>query len=203
MKFRVHPSVSHIQAMLANMEERTGKSPDGWADVARSYDLADINALGAKLKADHGLGKPTAWLLASYALGETPEDYDGDAYLTRAPHLFDAQFSGKKETLKPLAEKVIGRLLSLGDDVGVSPTKTMVPIYRHRVFAQVKAATQTRLDVGLALGRYDSELPGRVKNTGGAAKGDRITHVIGVTADERIDDELIGWLRKAYELDDK
>ncbi len=24
MKFRVHPSVSHIQAMLANMEERTG-----------------------------------------------------------------------------------------------------------------------------------------------------------------------------------
>lgn len=203
MKFRVHPSVSHIQAMLANMEERTGKSLDAWADVARGYGLAEVNALGAKLKAEHGLGKPTAWLLASYALGETPEDYDGDAYLARAPELFDAQFSGKKEALRPLAEKVIAHLITLGDDVGVSPTKTMVPIYRHHVFAQVKAATQTRLDVGLALGRYDGELSSRIKDTGGALKGDRITHVIGVTADEQIDDELIGWLRKAYELDDK
>ncbi|WP_025896181.1 hypothetical protein [Kordiimonas gwangyangensis] len=65
--------------------------------MARGYGLAEVNALGAKLKAEHGLGKPTAWLLASYALGETPEDYDGDAYLARAPELFDAQFSGKKE----------------------------------------------------------------------------------------------------------
>ena len=79
----------------------------------------------------------------------------------------------------------------------------MVPIYRHHVFAQVKAATQTRLDVGLALGRYDGELSSRIKDTGGALKGDRITHVIGVTADEQIDDGFIGWLRKAYELDDK
>ncbi|WP_020398930.1 DUF5655 domain-containing protein [Kordiimonas gwangyangensis] len=203
MKFRVHPSVSHIQAMLANMEERTGMNPDAWADVARGYGLAEVNALGAKLKAEHGLGKPTAWLLASYALGETPEDYDGDAYLARAPELFDAQFSGKKEALRPLAEKVIAHLTTLGNDVGVSPTKTMVPIYRHHVFAQVKAATQTRLDVGLALGRYDGELSSRIKDTGGALKGDRITHVIGVTADEQIDDDFIGWLRKAYELDDK
>ena len=203
MKFRVHPSVSHFQAMIANMEERTGRSPDGWADVARSYGLANVNELGAKLKAEHGLGKPTAWLLASYALGETPEDYDGDAYLARAPELFDAQFTSKKEALKPLAEKVIAHLLALGDDVGVSPTKTMVPVYRHHVFAQVKAATQTRLDVGLALGRYNGDLPSRIKDTGGASKGDRITHAIGVTADEQIDDDLIGWLRNAYELDDK
>lgn len=203
MRIKIHPSVSHIQAMLANMEERTGKSPEAWAVLARGYGLAEVNALGAKLKVEHGLGKPTAWLLASYALGDTPEDYDGDAYLARAPELFDVQFSGKKEALRPLAEKVITHLTTLGDDVGVSPTKTMVPIYRHHVFAQVKAATQTRLDVGLALGRYDGELSSRIKDTGGALKGDRITHVIGVTEDEQIDDEFIGWLRKAYELDDK
>ena len=57
--------------------------------------------------------------------------------------------------------------------------------------------------MGLALGRYDGEQSSRIRDTGGALKGDRITHVIGVTADEQIDDEFIGWLRKAYELDDK
>ena len=203
MKFRVHPSVSHSQAMLANMAKRTGRNPDGWAEIARGYGLREVNDLGAKLKAEHGLGKTTAWLLASYALGETPHDYDAAAYIEQAPRLIDQQFSGKKAALRPNADKLMQYAQDFGDDVGISPTKTMVPIYRHHVFAQVKAATQSRVDVGLALGRYEGEITKRLKGTGGAAKGDRITHVIGVTADEQIDNELIGWLRKAYELDDK
>jgi Domain of unknown function (DUF5655) len=44
-------------------------------------------------------------------------------------------------------------------------------------------------------------LPKRLIDTGGIAKGDRITHRIEVTSLEEIDDGLKKWLRVAYDLD--
>ncbi|WP_417463642.1 DUF5655 domain-containing protein [Kordiimonas sp.] len=203
MRLKVHPVVSHMKAMLASMEARTGKSPDDWATIVLRYGATDVNKAAAQLKADYGLGKPTAWLLASRALGETPEDYDEAAYLSAATDLFNAQFAGKKAELAPIAQALATEATMLGDDAGVSPTKTMVPFYRHHVFAQVKAATQKRVDLCLALKGYDGPIDERLKPTGGSAKGDRITHVIGIFALADIDDQLRKWLKIAYELDEK
>src|SRR6266567_1677935 len=40
----------------------------------------------------------------------------------------------------------------LGDDVRICPCKTIVPLYRRHVFAQIKPAAQKRINLGLALG---------------------------------------------------
>jgi hypothetical protein len=202
MRIKVHPVVSHMKAMLASTEKRTGKAPKAWEKIVRGYGTDDVNLAAARLKAEFGLGQPTAVVLASRALGVTPEDYDAAAYLRAAPKLYCAQYDGKKADLKPIADALIAFAETLGKDAGASPTKTMVPLYRHHVFAQVKAATQKRVDVGLALGGYGGKMGDRLKDTGGAEKGDRITHVIGISCVQEIDDEVKGWLRAAYELDE-
>ncbi|TNE65869.1 MAG: DUF4287 domain-containing protein [Alphaproteobacteria bacterium] len=202
MRIRVHPAVSHVQAMLASLEKRTGKPLEDWCAIARSLGESDVNRAAAKLKDGHGLGKPTAWMIADYALGDNLAEYEDAAYLAAAPAKIDAQYAGKKAALRPLADRLFALIDSIGPDVAAAPAKTMVPFYRHRVFAQVKAATQKRLDVGLALGRYSGALAACLKDTGGAEKGDRITHVYGVEGPEDIGPELTHWLKQAYELDE-
>jgi hypothetical protein len=57
----------------------------------------------------------------------------------------------------------------------------------------------TRIDFGLAL--RDTPAQGRLLDTGGFAKKDRLTHRIEVKSLDDIDAELRGWLAKAYAMD--
>jgi hypothetical protein len=75
----------------------------------------------------------------------------------------------------------------------------MVPIYRKHVIAQIKPTTRTRVDFGFALGARPAE--GRLVDTGGYAKKDRITHRIGISSLSDIDAEVKRWLRVAYDAD--
>ncbi len=111
----------------------------------------------------------------------------------------DAQYSGTKADLRPLYEKLVNLAMKLGKDVRVVPGKTIVPIYRKNVIAQVKAATPTRIDLGLALGKQKAT--GRLVDTGGYAKGDRITHRIPISTGADIDSEVRKWLTAAYDGD--
>lgn len=79
------------------------------------------------------------------------------------------------------------------------PCKTIVPLYRRHVFAQIKPSTQRRIDLGLALA--DVKTPKRLVDTGGFAKKDRITRRIEIASIEEIDGEVERGLRNTYELD--
>ena len=124
---------------------------------------------------------------------------DAEKYLKAAPGYVEAMFSGKKTGLRPIYEQLLKVALALGKDVTVSPGKTIIPFYRHHVFAQVKPTTQTRVDLGLCL--RGVKPAGRLVSTGGEAKGDRITHRIGLSSVGEIDQEVRTWLRKAYDAD--
>jgi hypothetical protein len=63
--------------------------------------------------------------------------------------------------LRPIYDE----LLRLGKSMGgvkACPSKTMVPLYREHVSAQIKPTTNTRIDLGFALARYQQKLPKRV-----------------------------------------
>jgi hypothetical protein len=81
----------------------------------------------------------------------------------------------------------------------VCPCKTFVPLYRNHVFAQIKPTTNTRIDLGFALGNM--KVPKRLINTGGYEKKDRITHRIEIASAKDIDADIKKWLKTAYELD--
>lgn len=66
------------------------------------------------------------------------------------------------------------------------------------MFAEIKPTTQTRIDLGLAVGKMKT--PKRLIDTGGLAKKARITHLIPITSLEEIDKEVEKWLKTAYDL---
>lgn len=121
------------------------------------------------------------------------------AYLKAAPGYVDALFSGSRAALRPIYEAILEFGFALGEDVKVSPGKTIVPFYRNHVFAQVKPTTQTRVDLGFCLKGVKPS--GKLADTGGASKGDRITHRIGLSSLREFDKEAKEWMRRAYEMD--
>jgi hypothetical protein len=124
---------------------------------------------------------------------------DVEEYLREAPQYVQAMYAGKKAPLKPLHDAILELALALGDDVKVCPARTIVPLYRKHVFAQIKPSTLTRVDLGFALG--GRKPTGRLIDTGGFAKKDRITHRIPITSLKELDAEVKRWLALAYELD--
>jgi hypothetical protein len=110
-------------------------------------------------------------------------------------------FSGKRAALKPVYDKLLKVGLASGKDAKACPCKTIVPLYREHVFAEIKPATNTRIDLGLALGKVTAKIPARVEPVKGA-KGNRITHRIAIEAVDDIDDFVVKWLKTAYDADE-
>ena len=124
---------------------------------------------------------------------------DAKAYLAEADKQVREMFAGGKAGLKPLYDALLKLGLSIGPDAKACPCKTIVPLYRNHVFAQIKPTTQTRIDLGLALG--NTKAPKRLIDTGGYAKKDRITHRIEITKVSDIDADVKKWLKTAYDRD--
>src|SRR5262244_353333 len=124
---------------------------------------------------------------------------DPDEYLESAERDVEEMFSGGKAHLRPLYDALLKVGLKTGKETKACPCSTIVPLYRNHVFAQIKPTTQTRIDMGFALG--DMKPTGRLIDTGGFAKKDRITHRIPITSMDDIDDEVKHWLKVAYDRD--
>ena len=198
--YSVHPGVTMVQDWIASLPHKTGKTLEDWIELVKESGPATEKERRQWLKEEHGLGTNTAWWIAERADGKGMEDGDPDAYLQAAEQYVAAMFAGPKAGLRPIHEEILKMGLQLGDDVKICPCKTIVPLYRRHVFAQIKPATRTRIDLGFALG--NRKAGGRLVDTGGFAKKDRITHRIPITSRAEIDDEVRRYLKIAYDLDD-
>jgi predicted transport protein len=200
--YDLHPSVAYVQAVLANVKAKTGRTAEEWAALVRAEGLADARAIQAWLKA-RGLGGTQASLVTQRAAAAPGHAFDDtpEGYLAAAPRYVAAQYGGKKAALRPLFEQIVTLVRSLGPDVKVCPCETIVPFYRNHVFAEVKPLV-SRLDLGLALGdpARVQDPGGRLKDMGGFAKKDRITHKVEMTAEADLE-VVLPWLKLAYERD--
>jgi hypothetical protein len=196
--YTVHPGVAMIQTAIAKLPEKTGRSLDEWIAVIKKNGPEGETARREWLKKTHKLGTNYAGWLAERAEGKG-EDGDPEKYLEAAERYVEEMFSGAKSELRPIYDALLKFGLSAGKDVKACPCKTIVPIYRTHVIAQIKPTTRTRIDFGLALGNMKT--PKRLIDTGGFKKGDRITHRIEITSKADIDDDVKRWLQRAYERD--
>jgi hypothetical protein len=188
-----------MQSWILSLPEKTGRPLDDWIRLVKEEGPASDQERCEWLKLNHSLGTNTAWWIAERAAGKRPEDEDASAYLKAAEGYVSAMFGAKKAGLKPIYDALLKLALSFGQDVKVCPCKTIVPLYRRHVFAQIKPSTAKRLDLGLAL--EDTPVPDWVIETGGRDKKDRITHRIAIASLAEIDTEVKHWLRFAYDLD--
>ncbi len=187
-----HPSLAMEEAIVKNLKTKTGKTIEEWVDLIQKSGPSSEQERRTWLKSNYQLTTNYAWYIAECASKRRGrEAYHPEAYVK-------AMFAGKKAPLFPLYEQLLMFGFALGSDVKACPCKTIVPLYRKHVFAQLKPSTQKRLDLGLALKTTKPE--GRLISTGGLEKGDRITHRIPITSMTEIDDEVEQWFKAAYEM---
>lgn len=201
--YSVHPGVEMVRDWIESLPGKTGKTLEQWVTVIRKHGPTDQKARSAWLKQEHGFGGNTASWLADRASAQPGATWDDDpaTYLKMAAGYVESMYAGPKSALRPLYDRLLELALAIGPEAKACPCKTIVPIYRNHVFAQLKPTTRTRIDLGLALAKRRGKLPARLIDTGGLAKKDRITHRIEITSIEDIDAGVEKWLRIAYDLD--
>jgi len=198
--YGVHPSVAMVQKWLAELKEETGRPMEEWLALVKKEGPKDEKSRREWLKTKHKLGTNKASWIAERVEGKGWED-TAEAYLKAAVQYVEEQYAGPKEKLRPIFDELLTLGKSIGDDVKACPCRTIVPLYREHVFAQIKPTTNSRIDLGLALTHYKGKFPKRIVDTGGLAKKDRITHRIEITGAKQLDGEVKKWLKTAYDLD--
>jgi hypothetical protein len=188
-----------VRNWIDTLPQKTGRSLDEWLRLIEAQGPPTEKERRDWLKTEHGMGNNSAWWLAERSVGKGKGDGDPEAYLEKAVEYVDAMLSGRRAALRPIYDELLKLGLAVGPDVKACPGATIVPLYRNHVFAQIKPATATRIDLGFAL--KDTPATGRLIDTRGFAKKDRITHRIPITDLSEIDDEVRRWLKVAYDMD--
>jgi hypothetical protein len=199
-RYDPHGGIAMVRNWIDTLKTKTGRDLDEWTAFITANGPKDTKSRREWLKREHKLGTNSAWWLVDHAEGKGDlEESDPKVYVARAAEYVDALFSGSRAALRPIYDKLYDLARSVGDDIKISPGKTIVPVYRKHVIAQIKPTTRTRVDFGLAL--KETPAKGRLIDTAGLAKKDRITHRIEITSVDDIDAFVEKWLRNAYELD--
>ncbi len=199
--YGVHPGVVMVQKWAAELKEKTGRTLEEWIAFVRKEGPTDEKSRREWLKTKHKMGTNSAWWIAERAEGKGSEEDTPEGYLRAAVRYVEEQYAGPKEKLRRVYDELLRLGKSIGVDAKACPCKTIVPLYRNHVFAQIKPTTNTRIDLGFALTHHKGKLPKRLIDTGGLAKKDRITHRIELSALPEIDGEVKKWLKTAYNLD--
>lgn len=185
---------------VGELKTKTGRSLEEWIEHIQDDGPGTETDCRDWLQSDYSLGTNAAWWLAEKAFGDplalsedTPQ-----GYLSLAPQYVEQMYAGAKTALRPLHDELVRLTQSLGE-VRICPCRTMVPLYRRHVFAQIKPASAKRIDLGFALG--EEPFTTRLRDTGGLAKKDRITHSVAITLLSDIDLQVKRWLKQAYDRD--
>jgi len=173
-----------LQTMIDNMPEKTGKSLEEWKVVLKRKSFVKHSESVNYLKKEHGVTHGFANTIVSLSKEENNSPND----------LVTQQYKGK-ESIFPIYEALLKMVQSFGDDVTITPKKTTVSIIRKKQFALIKPATKTRIDLGIKI--KDKPTTDRLESSG--PFGSMCTHRVQLTNTNQVDDELIVWLKEAYE----
>jgi hypothetical protein len=177
------------RSMIANLKEKTGKSLDEWVAITKAKDFAKHAERVNFLKNEHGLGHGYANLVAltlSKSAASTMDDRGS---------LVDAQYSGAKAALRPIYDALEKAIKGFGKDVEFTPMKAYVSVRRKKQFTILQPSTAARFDVGINLKGVDPST--RLEASGSFSA--MVSHRVRLASPKDVDQELIDWLREAYE----
>ncbi len=176
-------------AMIAGLQEKTGKSLEGWLRILKSSKLIKHKEFVNLLKSEHGVTHGYANMIALQATqSDSHTASDSNA-------LVDAQYAAAKAGLRSIYEAVLAAVAKFGNDVEIAPKKAYVSLRRSKQFAMVQPSTTTRVDVGLNL--KGTKPGGRLEASG--SFNAMFSHRVRISKPEDVDEELVQWLKKAYD----
>ncbi len=198
--YDVHPGVAMVRKWVAELPAKTGRTLEQWADVYRKLEkkYPARRELTAFAKQEYGLGSITADQIWEYSFGKQTWEGDDATYLAHAVEYVDDAYRSKPH-FRPLFEKLVDFARTLGDDVRICPCKTMVPLYRKRVFAEMRPATKTRFELALCL--VDVPFDELLQLNPRAKGNDRQRHIIRMETEKDFTATVKKWLKTAYQQD--
>jgi hypothetical protein len=181
-----------FQAYLDTIKAKTGMDPDDFQKIAAEKGLlgGDIKAgpITAWLKEDYGLGVGHSMALISVfrerLLGSTTKE-----------EAIDRFFAGAKSNWQLTWDELMGVVMKFGPGVDLQPTDTYIGITRGGKKFAIVATTANRMDIGL-------KLKGEAVTSRLTASGSwnaMCTHRVQLTNGAELDDQLIGWIREAFD----
>lgn len=174
---------------VQGLEAKAGKPLEELLEIVASWGPGKHTELLAKAKATLGLGHGHANLLI-HQFRARAEAAEG---ASTAADPLDSIYAGTKAPLRPLHEALMARLADLGP-FEVAPKKANVSLRRSKQFALLGPGSRGRLEVGVnhraapGTERFEALGPGKM-----------CTHRTFVATVDDLDDELLAFVRDAYE----
>jgi hypothetical protein len=181
-----------IETQLRNIQARTGKSLAELNGLLKKSGLAKHGELRDLLKRELGMGHGDANTVVHMYL-RSPGVGGGPAAAPASGDVLDNLYSGKKEHLRPIHNRLMAEIGKLGA-FEIAPKKTYVSLRRKKQFAMIGPATQTRVEVGLNTKGLKPTARLVAMPAGGMCQ-----YKVNLTAEPEVDQELLNWIRKAYE----
>jgi hypothetical protein len=181
-----------FQAYLDTIKAKTGMVPDDFQKIAVEKGL-----LGGNIKA----GPILAWLKDDYGLGSGHSMALISIFRERAlgrptmEEAIDKFFAGSKAPWQLTWDELMAAVMKFGSGVALQPTDTYIGLTRDGKKFAVVATTATRMDVGLKL--KGDPVTDRLRASGNWNV--MCTHRVQLVDGAELDDQLIGWLREAYD----
>jgi len=174
--------------MIENLHKNTGKTLEQWIEIVNQKQLVKHGEMVSFLKTEYGLGHGFANLVAHRSLGSDA------ASAASVEQLIDKQYKGK-EHFQPLYNYLLAEIQKFGPDIEIVPKNAYVSLRRKRQFAMLQPATKTRFEIGINL---KGQEPEGVLETVPAANL-MCTHRINIASQNEVTDEVLRWIRKAYD----
>jgi predicted transport protein len=177
----------NVATMIENLKEKTGFSLEEWKVEISKQNLVKHGEIVKFLKEKHNITHGYASEIALKVLGS-----DADSAANTDDFLV-SQYKGK-ENLQPFYDKLIAEIQSFGGDFEIAPKKTYAALRRKKQFVILNPASKTRFEIGFNLkgvepkGKLEAEKPNGI-----------CSHKINLTDISQIDEEVIDWIKMAYE----
>lgn len=181
-----------FQAYLDTIKAKTGMDPQDFQKLAGEKGLleGDIKTgpIQKWLKEDYGLGPGHSMaLVAVFREHLLPQPTKEEA--------IDKFFLGAKSGWQLTWDELMAKIMKFGPDVSLQPTDAYIGIVRAGKKFAVVATTATRMDVGLKL--KGEPVTDRLAESGNWNA--MCTHRVQLFDGAELDDQLLGWLREAYD----
>jgi hypothetical protein len=181
-----------LETQLNNIQTKTGKTLDELFTLIRKSGLAKHGEMRDMLKRDLGMGHGDANTLVHVF---RQSDGKPGAQTTDVPldDVLDEIYAGPKAALRPIHEKVMAAITDFGP-FEIAPKKGYLSLRRKKQFAMIGPATKMRVEVGLNMKGVEATTRLMAMPAGGMCQ-----YKVNVTAAEEVDQELLAWIRQAYD----
>ena len=178
-----------IKAQIRMLEEQTGKPLEYWVKAAKKAGLSKHKEVVDWMKSEHG-AKHNQALWVGWGVtdpGRLTAYDDG-------PALMNELYSGKKEQLRPIYDRLQKEGLKLGKDVEEVCCKTYSSLRNKHQFAILNPRTQSAVDLELAM-PPGTKAAGRLEAI--KSNNEKFTHRIRLGNVKEVDREVLEAMKAA------